>query len=126
MTCQYPNCYHVALYTPVVELPTIRTSGDSTTFVETDQPTTLLMREVCQAHRDIYNLSDWIPPADWAYIQEAARSRGYQIPRPDLIIVTFRPIGWKPRRTIPLERSQFLAPRTLMHQPGSLSRSRRG
>lgn len=105
MKCQYPNCHKLALWTPVVELPTLRTAGDEGEMVKTDRPTVLLGREVCQDHRDTYNLADWMPAGDWAVLQEAARANGYVIPDAPLIGVQFRPVGWKPNRTLEVERT---------------------
>lgn len=104
--CGYPNCYADAVWTPVIELPTIRTAGegDEATFVETDQPTTLLFVVVCQRHRDSYNLKDWLNRGDWTALQDVARDRGLNIPTPDLIQVRFMPLGWTPRRTLEVAR----------------------
>ena len=105
MKCQYPNCHQTARWTPIVELPTVRSVGDSLAMVRTDQPTILLCREVCEHHKQTYNLAQWINEADWQYIREAARESGYAIPSIELVTVQFRPVGWHPRNTIPIERS---------------------
>lgn len=102
--CQYPNCRSKALWTPVVELPTIRTLGDSSVMIRTERPTVLLGREVCQAHRDSYNLTDWVSAADWALLDEAARANGFELPSAVLTVVQFRPVGWTPTRHFELER----------------------
>lgn len=96
MTCCYPNCRQPALWTPVVEVPTLRSVGDNVAMVKTTRPTVLLCREVCQHHRDLYVLSDWINATDWAYIQEAAIMNGLVVPEMTVIPVTFRPIDWHP------------------------------
>lgn len=43
-------------------------------MVKTDRPTYLIGREVCQAHRDTFNLFDWFHASEWVHLQEAARS----------------------------------------------------
>lgn len=104
MTCNYPLCRAKALWTPVIELPTIRTVGETSEMVQTDRPTVLLGREVCEQHMKTYNLTDWLPDSDWAYIQEAARANGYLVPEPKLLVIQFRPIGWQPKRHLEVER----------------------
>lgn len=104
MRCAYPLCYHLALWLPVIELPTLRTVGNSRAMVETSQPTTLLCREVCGVHRATYNLAEWVPAADWAYLQEVAHANGYHIPEITIVTVQFKPLGWHPRNTFELER----------------------
>lgn len=104
MICHYPNCRSLALWTPVFILPTIRTVGETKQMVQTTQPTYLLGREVCQRHRDTYNLLEWFGQADWSQLQEAARANGYLIPAPKLMTVEFRPLNWHPRNTLELER----------------------
>lgn len=104
MKCHYPNCRAVASWVPVIELPTLRTAGDNRALIECSRPTTLLGKEICDHHRMHYNLTDWVKPGDWAAIQEAAAANGYAIPRPDIIPIQFRPIGWRPRQTLEVER----------------------
>lgn len=105
MTCAYPNCRVVAVWTPVIELPTLRSQGMEHTMVETKRPTTLLCQPVCQGHRDTYNLADWIKTGDWAALQDLAHEKGYHIPEITLIAVQFRPLDWHPRHSLELERS---------------------
>ena len=102
--CAYPGCYHAALWTPVIELPTLRTAGDSNAIVQILRPTTLLCQEVCQIHRDTYHLGEWIRKADWSAIRDLAKENGYLLPIADLITVQFRPMGWTPPRTLEVER----------------------
>lgn len=143
MTCNYPLCKQPALYTPVVEIPTIRTVGmhkpvltqaardpflmqsiglstpiairqyeiatedyrlHSNDMVKTDKPTYLLGREVCQLHRDTYNLFDWFGANEWDHLVEAARHRGFDLPLASNVIITFRPVGWRPGQTMEMER----------------------
>lgn len=103
VNCYYPNCRAAALWVPVVELPTIRTNPEGD-LVHTTEPTYLLGKEVCQAHRGSYNFFDWFKMSDWEVMREAARHYGLSIPRPDLLIVQFKPVGWEPKHTIEVER----------------------
>lgn len=104
MKCCYPNCRSSALWTPVIALPTLRTAGLSQAMIECKEPTTLLCREVCGFHKDHYNLEDWIKAGDWVAMQDCANENGYHIPRPEIIPVEFRPIGWTPSRALEVER----------------------
>lgn len=106
LLCYFPNCRNEAKFTPVVALPTIRTAGESNEMVVTDKATHLLFKEVCQKHKDNYNILDWFQGNDWDYVQEAARHHGRYIPDPHLIEVMFKPIGWTPNRSLELERGQ--------------------
>lgn len=106
MICNYPLCRAAAAWTPVVALPTIRTVGETSEMVQTDKPTYLLFPEVCERHRQTYNLMDWFSSVhDWRYIQEAARANGYLVPEPNLMPVEFKPLYWNPKHTIPIERT---------------------
>jgi len=60
------------------------------------KPTYMMMREVCQAHRDSYRFQDWFKVSEWEYVREAARSKGFAIPEITLIAIAFKPIGWMP------------------------------
>lgn len=104
MKCHFPNCHATALWTPVIELPTVRSVGDSKAMVATTRPTTLLFKEVCQHHRDTYRLLDWFQAGEWEAMQDVAHENGYFIPEPLLITVKFYPVGWTPRRGFELER----------------------
>ena len=65
-------------------------------LAKTDKPTYLMGKELCRQHKESYKFSDWLPATDWAYLQEVARSNGYEILNQDLVIITFRPLGWTP------------------------------
>lgn len=104
MNCYYPLCRKKALYCPVIAVPTIRTKGMTTDMVQTDKPTLLIAKEVCQQHRDTYNLVDWIKPSDWTALQEVAMCNGYTLKEASLIDVRFYPVGWEPQRYMELER----------------------
>lgn len=106
MKCKYPNCQSQAWWVPVVALPTVRSSSTSDELVRTDKPTLLLFLEVCQHHKETYNLSYWMQPHEWEGIQKEARQRGYEIPDVTIIQVHFRPIDWEPSmRWMEVERS---------------------
>lgn len=96
MNCCYPNCRALAIWTPVVEVPTLRSVGEGQAMVETTRPTLLICREVCDTHKDSYNLADWISLHDWQAMQEAAEANGYFIPNVGTIGVSFRPVDWHP------------------------------
>lgn len=135
MNCNWPNCRLPALWTPVIEVPTVRTVGlikpqlspllrqgrtmakfklnphrivaqyealmrsynlDLDKMVNTDQPTYLIGREVCNDHKTTYNILDWIRAADWIVLREAAQHYGYDLPPAGLVRVKFQPLGWKP------------------------------
>ena len=104
MKCQYPNCYISAAWVPVIELPTLRSVGESHVMVQTPKPTVLLCQPVCGLHNDHYNLSDWISSSDWEAIRELALHNNYHIPESELFVVQFRPLGWTPRRTLEIVR----------------------
>lgn len=104
MKCNYPNCSDPALWTPVIELPTLRSVGDSQAMVQTSRPTTLICREVCERHKQSYLLSDWIKAGDWDAMQNLAHEKGLHIPSIYLMAIQFKPIGWTPKRTLELVR----------------------
>jgi hypothetical protein len=88
-------CLNVAVWTPVVVLPTVRTN-ESGEFVKQDKPTLLLMVGVCCEHRNHYVLSDWISSEDWKEMKRIAESNGFSFPDRELITITFRPLDWNP------------------------------
>lgn len=131
MKCNYPNCGAVAMFLPVIELPTIRTKG--VTYPPKPNPaffkfgshaytvamrvyeialaevkkredelsaskktTYMILREVCQPHKEKYCFQDWFRESEWEYVREAARSRGFDIPPINIVAIGFRPIGWAP------------------------------
>lgn len=98
MKCQYPNCHQNAMWTPVVIVPTLRSAGLGQPMVETNKPTILLGKEVCQRHRDNYNLADWIPEGDWEAMEDVAHMNGYALKPMALVTINFRPLGWTPKR----------------------------
>ena len=102
MMCAYPNCQNSALWVPVVEVPTLRSVGMGQAMVQTTHPTFLLGKEVCQRHRDDYNLSEWIHTGDWAALQDLAHENGFHLPPLGIVTVQFRPIGWTPGRHLEL------------------------
>lgn len=89
----------------VLEVPTLRTKGESNEWVETDRPTYLVGPPMCHDCIPKYVITDWIHPSDWATMQEVARSRGMKIPDQHLITVTWKPLNWKPKQSLELERS---------------------
>jgi len=89
----------------MVEIPTVRTAGDSTEMVRTSKPTTLLCREICDHHRATYHLTDWIHAGDWAALQDVARASGYTLLAADLITVQFMPLYWTPKNGLELSRN---------------------
>ncbi len=95
MICHYANCRAAAIWTPVVELPTIEQVADGS-WRAADRPTYLIGHEVCQSHRNNYMLSDWISEAEWNLVRDAAESKGFNISALSLIQVTFKPLGWTP------------------------------
>ncbi len=97
MICNYPNCRNEQLFTPVVEIPTVQEIEDGT-FRAADKPTYLIGHEVCETHRNNYNLMDWIRPQEWALLREAAHSKGFNIPEQALAVIKFMPLGWTPER----------------------------
>lgn len=146
MNCYYPLCRQQALFTPVIEIPTIRTVGitkpvlprlvmDSSVMKRaelnqqlaieahvaamedyithrndmavTDQPTYLICKEVCQFHKERYNLQDWFAAADWKTMQEAAYAHGFHLQDTSVIAVTFRPIGWLPSHSTEIARDRM-------------------
>lgn len=102
MKCAFPNCHHEALWVPAVALPTLRSVGMGQAMVQTEKPTYLLGKEVCQHHKETYNLGDWISKGDWEALQDLAHQSGYHIPEVDIMGVEFRPIGWEPSRHLEL------------------------
>jgi hypothetical protein len=104
MKCAYPNCYHAAAFTPYLELPTMRSVGESQAMVQTDKPTLLLCQEVCSYHKEHYNLRDWVSLGDWDAIRELAFERGYAIPEIAVMVVHFGPCPMTPKRYLELER----------------------
>lgn len=87
-------------------LPTVRSSSTSDELVKTDKPTLLVFHEVCQHHKETYNLSYWIQPHEWAEVQKEAKQRGFEIPDINIIQVHFRPIEWEPSmRYLEVERN---------------------
>jgi len=65
------------------------------TLAHTDQPTILLGREVCEAHRLTYKFLDWFGVVDWEALLEAARSHNVVLDSVS-ITVQFKPVGWEP------------------------------
>ena len=108
--CAYPSCYAQQEYTPVLEIPTIRTIGEGDQLVPYDpkKPTLLLCPGVCLAHKESYSLFDWIPIRDWKAMEEAAqvkaKEHGFKLEWQKSVTVTFRPVGWHPKRHLELER----------------------
>lgn len=96
MNCQKPLCRSAALWVPVVCVPTVRESS-SGNMVETGDPTLLLMPEVCQRHKDDYNLTYWFPEDSWERMRAEAKNRGYAFPEAKMIEIQFRPVGWEPK-----------------------------
>lgn len=102
MTCNYPNCHRPALWTPAIEVPTLRSVGMEKAMVQTTQPTILVGKEVCQQHRDSYNLKEWMSAGDWTALQDLAHEQGYHLPEMGVILVRFHPLGWTPKRHLEL------------------------
>lgn len=96
MTCQYPNCHKEAMWTPAIEVPTLRSVGMGQAMVKTPQPTILVGKEICQQHRESYVLLDWMSAGDWTAMQDLAHENGLYLSDIDLITVRFYPIGWTP------------------------------
>lgn len=144
MRCNWPSCPIPAKYTPVVEIPCIRSRfvippidvdeaklllsrgllerfglsphkfyqqyeasvkdfEDGTVTVRSE-PTILIGREVCQTHKDTYNLFNWIQRKEWAALREAARCHGVEMPAGELLVVKFMPVGWTPQCRLVMER----------------------
>lgn len=105
MKCQYPNCMSQAWYIPVIVVPTLRTSSTSDEFVETADPTIITAPEVCQRHKETYDLTYWLKPQDWAKMNDVARSQGRKLEDQKLIQIRWRPVGWTPQaKWMELER----------------------
>lgn len=96
MLCHYPNCRHLAMWTPAIEVPTMRSIGMGQAMVKTAQPTILVGKEICQTHRDSYNLKDWLSAGDWKAMQDLAHETGFHLSNMDLVVVRFHPLGWTP------------------------------
>lgn len=79
-----------------MELPTIRISEGNTEPGKTDKPTYLLAPEICEQHRNGYNFLYWFGLDQWRKMDREAKALGFIIPEPQLIQVTFRPVGWAP------------------------------
>lgn len=62
------------------------------------KPTFMCLQEVCSPHKDNYNFGDWFRTSDWNVIREAARTRGYDLPPINILVIQFKPLGWEPDR----------------------------
>jgi hypothetical protein len=110
MRCTYPLrlCSLDAQYTPVIKLPTIQTHYDIQLGAtpredrgievdrQTDKPTYLIGNPICHYHRGTYKLTDFMPESDWSKLREMARTKGFTIPKTELIVIQFMPVGWQP------------------------------
>lgn len=119
MKCNYPNCRQDALWVPVIALPTVRIPADiqherpdgvivteRQDPIKTTEPTYLLGKEVCMAHKLTYKVMDWISKSDWKALQEAAHENGFHIPTGELIQVSWQELDWTPGQThLELERT---------------------
>lgn len=103
--CAYPKCIEPAARTPLVEVPTIRTAGDTDELIRTDRPTILIFDPICLSHCKYYKLSDWMDNKDWHNMQGEAKLRGYTLPDREFIVVRFMPLDWNPsHRYMEIER----------------------
>lgn len=64
--------------------------------VKTDKPTYLIGVGLCNNHVKTYKLTDWFPAKEWRLLQEAGRQKGFHVPEPWLVVIHWRPIGWRP------------------------------
>lgn len=74
----------------------MRSIGMGQAMVKTAQPTILVGKEICQTHRDSYNLKDWLSAGDWKAMQDLAHETGFHLSNMDLVVVRFHPLGWTP------------------------------
>ena len=73
-------------------------------LVHTDKPTYLIGKEICQKHRDSYKLADWFTEAEWKHLREAAYEKGFFLPSVDIVIITFKLLGWTPKQSLEMVR----------------------
>jgi hypothetical protein len=141
--CNYPICTCLALWVPVIRIPTVRRVGlrepelsplvenahafnateldrrmhiqqfeentryykqHASDIVVSEKPTLLVGQPICDTHRQSYLLSDWITEIEWKHLREGAKAHGLNIDPTVMITVLFRPVGWKPRRYLEVER----------------------
>lgn len=93
--CTWPNCRNKAYIMPVVEIPTIQLREGG--WVKTDRPTYLIGTPLCHTHQSTYRLTDWFRESEWTALRDAAHERGFKIPPSELVIITWRPVGWIPQ-----------------------------
>lgn len=70
--------------------------GGGDELAKETRPTKLIGQPICRLHMDTYLLSDWIKPADWQALREAARENGYTLQEQHCVIITFEPVGYTP------------------------------
>lgn len=105
--CFRPICYADAVWMPVLRFPTLRKTEDDQ-WVETDMPTYVLLRRVCDKHRNDYTWHHTgFSKGDFEAMRDVADSRGMRISPPTLLQVQFKPLDWHPRMGyMELDRTQ--------------------
>lgn len=104
MKCDYPNCRKKAKFTPVLKVPTMRSVGETTAWVQTSEPTLLCAPAVCENHKEGYSIADRIPKGDWEAMQDVAHQQGYHLQDREFILVEFMPVGYVPPKSFLVQR----------------------